>query len=74
MKWSLAAASTRIKQRTAATMVSKSGSTTNSRVSFVAVAAELVHIFLTVLPLLVDSWSPTLEHHVVRHLYGHKAY
>ncbi|KAK1681165.1 hypothetical protein QYE76_042013 [Lolium multiflorum] len=46
----------------------------SSRVPFVAVAAELVHLFLALLPLLVHSWNPPLEHDVVRHLYGHKAY
>src|SRR5215216_2485640 len=30
----------------------------------------IVHPFITILPLIVDSWNPTLAHHVpLRHLY-----
>jgi hypothetical protein len=36
---------------------------------FLAVAAEVGHLCLAVLPLLVDSWNSTTVHHVpLRHL------
>jgi hypothetical protein len=38
-------------------------------VRFIAVAAEVGHLCLAVLPLLVDSWNPTTVHHIpLRHL------
>jgi hypothetical protein len=36
-------------------------------VPFVAVAAEVGHLCLAVLSLLVDSWNPTYVHHVPLH-------
>jgi hypothetical protein len=41
----------------------------SSRVSLVVVPAEHMHLLVTVLSLLVDTWNPTLVHNVRRHLY-----
>jgi hypothetical protein len=43
-----------------------------SGVPFVEVALEPVDLTMRVLPVLVDSWNPTLEHDIPRHLYKEK--
>jgi hypothetical protein len=37
----------------------------SSLVSLVVVPAELVHLLVTVLPILVDTWNPILVHKYV---------